>query len=114
MYCNFRKMLKEFRQSQKFTQAQFAERLHITKTHLSGLERGISNPSIELLIRFSKLSGASLDEIFCLNPTNFGTTLQKELLKRLATYDTEFANKVTEICIQNIDALEILRKEKYL
>jgi len=110
MYSNFRKALKQYRKSKQFTQEELAEELNVAKVYIGELERGKSSPSTELLIRFSKLSGVSLDEIFCPAPTGFGVTLQQELFMQLAKYDIEASNELTKMCLQNIETYNKLTK----
>ena len=47
-----RKKLIFWRIEQRLKQKDICERLGITLAHYSNLERGLSNPSYELLIRF--------------------------------------------------------------
>lgn len=57
--------LQEFRQNQKLTQEQMANKLDVTVSHYKALEYGIRNPSFELMekikIVFPK---ANIDKIF--------------------------------------------------
>jgi len=110
MYSNFRKALKQYRKSKQFTQEELAEELNVAKVYIGELERGKSSPSTELLIRFSKLSGVSLDEMFCPAPTGFGVALQQELFMQLAKYDIEASNELTKMCLQNIETYDKLTK----
>jgi len=58
----FGRHLREIRGFDK-TQKQFAEKLGITQSMLSRLEKGYTDPPLIVLIRLSKLSGKSLDKL---------------------------------------------------
>ena len=59
----FGRYLREIRGFDE-TQKQFAEKLGITQSMLSRLEKGYTDPPLIVLIRLSKLSRKSLDELF--------------------------------------------------
>ena len=50
-----RKKLVFWRIENRFKQKDICEKLDITTAHYSNLERGISDPSYELLLRFREL-----------------------------------------------------------
>ena len=50
-----RKKLIFWRIEQRMKQKQVAEKLGVTLAHYSNLERGITNPSYELLVKFKEL-----------------------------------------------------------
>lgn len=60
-----REKLQEFRQCNKLTQEQMANKLNVTVAHYKAIEYGIRNPSFELMERikfvFPKIS---IDKIF--------------------------------------------------
>lgn len=45
------------------TQKQFAEKLGITQSMLSRLEKGYTDPPLKILIKLSEVSGKSIDEL---------------------------------------------------
>ena len=49
-----RKKLIFWRIEQRLRQREIAEKLGVTLAHYSNLERGISNPSYELLVKFNE------------------------------------------------------------
>ena len=54
-----RKKLVFWRIEQRLRQKDMCEKLDITTAHYSNLERGISDPSYDLLVRFKKIFGVS-------------------------------------------------------
>lgn len=50
--------LKVFRIRQGLTQKQMAEKLGISESHYSGIERGVQNPSYTVIEAFTKVFGA--------------------------------------------------------
>ena len=55
--------LKQLRQQRGWSQAQLAKKLSVHQKQISGYERGIHSPSIELLARMAELFNVSLDYI---------------------------------------------------
>ncbi len=55
--------IKQLRQQRGWSQAQLAKKLNVHQKQISGYERGIHSPSIELLIRMAELFDVSLDYI---------------------------------------------------
>jgi transcriptional regulator with XRE-family HTH domain len=55
--------IKQLRQQRGWSQAQLAKKLNVHQKQISGYERGIHSPSIELLIRMAELLDVSLDYI---------------------------------------------------
>ncbi len=60
--------LKAFRQKRRLSQIDFAERIGTTQQCVSNYERGVVEPSIDLLMRISETFHCSVDEIIG-NPT---------------------------------------------
>jgi transcriptional regulator with XRE-family HTH domain len=55
--------IKQLRQQRGWSQTQLAKKLNVHQKQISGYERGIHSPSIELLIRMAELFNVSLDYI---------------------------------------------------
>ena len=55
--------IKQLRQQRGWSQAQLSKKLNVHQKQISGYERGIHNPSIELLVRMAELFNVSLDYI---------------------------------------------------
>jgi transcriptional regulator with XRE-family HTH domain len=59
---DFGRRLREIRGFYE-TQKQFAEKLGITQSMLSRLEKGYTDPPLKILIKLSEVSGKSIDEL---------------------------------------------------
>jgi transcriptional regulator with XRE-family HTH domain len=55
--------IKQLRQQRGWSQAQLSKKLNVHQKQISGYERGIHSPSIELLVRMAELFNVSLDYI---------------------------------------------------
>ncbi len=59
--------LKRFREEQGFSQEAFADHCGLHRTYISGIERGVRNPTIVILEKIAKAlkvsPGALLDQI---------------------------------------------------
>lgn len=55
--------IKQLRQRRGWSQAQLSKKLNVHQKQISGYERGIHSPSIELLVRMAELFNVSLDYI---------------------------------------------------
>jgi transcriptional regulator with XRE-family HTH domain len=51
---NLAKRVKELRLAKRFTQEECAARAEIATAYLSGLERGVRNPTVKVLARLAK------------------------------------------------------------
>lgn len=45
------------------SQDQLAEKADLDRTHLSGIERGVRNPGIKVVIRLARALGVSVDQL---------------------------------------------------
>lgn len=75
--------LKEFRKKQHLSQIEFAERIGSTQQCVSNYERGVVEPSIDLLMRISGTFHCSVDEIIG-NPTGEMEREAVELLQGMS------------------------------
>ena len=57
------KRIKQLRQQRGWSQAQLSKKLNVHQKQISGYERGIHSPSIELLVRMAELFNVSFDYI---------------------------------------------------
>ncbi len=53
--------IKAAREASAYTQERFAEEIGLSIQHISNLERGITGPSIDTIIKMSKVLGVSCD-----------------------------------------------------
>ena len=62
--------LRALREARKLTQLQVANRVGVSKTMISAYETASKAPSIEVLIRLSRLYGVSVDYLVCVDAPN--------------------------------------------
>ena len=65
------KKICELRSSFGWTQVQLAQKLGITKQTVSNWENDNIQPSIDMLVRLSKIFNVSTDYLLGLSPTNY-------------------------------------------
>ena len=65
------KRIYELRVSLNWTQVQLAHKLNVTKQTVSNWENDNIQPSIDMLIKLSKVFGVSTDYLLGLTPTNY-------------------------------------------
>ena len=65
------KRIYELRTSLNWTQVQLARKLSVTKQTVSNWENDNIQPSIDMLIKLSKVFGVSTDYLLGLSPTNY-------------------------------------------
>lgn len=88
MVFDFGYRLRELRESKSLTQSQAAERLHLSKTTISGYENNIKTPSLETLTKMAVFYGVSADYILGLEsrrmlPIDGLTASQEEIIRKL-------------------------------
>ncbi len=59
--------LRALREARNLTQLQVAERIGVSKAMISAYETASKAPSIEVLIRLSRLFGVSVDYLVCVD-----------------------------------------------
>ena len=59
--------LRALREARRLTQLQVANRVGVSKTMISAYETASKAPSIEVLIRLSRLYGVSVDYLVCVD-----------------------------------------------
>lgn len=62
--------LSDLRRSRNFTQAQLADMLNVTRQTVSKWEKGLSEPSLDLLDKIADIYGCSVDELLGRNEKN--------------------------------------------
>ena len=75
---NFPSNLKYLRKKKGLLQDEMQLKLGISRTTWSNYENGITNPSVDDLIRFSKFFGVTLDELIIENLTDNNSTPKKK------------------------------------
>ena len=56
--------LKALRADRDWTQAELADRLHVTRQTINAIEKGKYDPSLPLAFKFAALFGLPIEEIF--------------------------------------------------
>ena len=51
------------RETKDFTQEKLAEKADLDQTYISGIERGVRNPSVLSIVRLAKALGTSVSEL---------------------------------------------------
>ena len=65
---DFSEIAKELRRSKHLTQTQLAERLWAQKSIISAYETGARQPSLEMLVQYSRVFQVSVDYLLGLSP----------------------------------------------
>ncbi|HEY5042756.1 MAG TPA: helix-turn-helix transcriptional regulator [Verrucomicrobiae bacterium] len=60
---SFGKLIAERRNSLGISQEEFAERADLDRTYISGLERGVRNPSLTAIVKVAKGFGITTEEL---------------------------------------------------
>ena len=56
--------LRELRAEQGWSQAELADRLHVSRQTVNAIEKGRYDPSLPLAFRIARVFGRSIEEIF--------------------------------------------------
>ena len=84
------KRIKLVRQGKGLTQDQFAERVGLSSKYISGIERGVENPTMDNLIRLAKVLGVEPYDLFLFGESEENEkALRKGLEKMLREADME-------------------------
>lgn len=59
----FGKRIRQLRQERGWSQEEYGERCSLDRTYISGIERGVRNPSLEVLESLAKGFEISLSEL---------------------------------------------------
>ena len=62
---SFGKLIAERRRVLGLSQENFAERADLDRTYISGLERGVRNPSLTAIVKVAKGFGITTEELLC-------------------------------------------------
>lgn len=86
--------LRSLREARGLTQFQVAERIGVSKAMISAYETASKAPSIEVLIRLSRLFGVSVDYLVCVDAPKMidVSGLDEETLVQI----TALINKIRE------------------
>jgi len=82
--------IKRLRQERNWSQAQLAQRLNLHQKQVSGYERNVHVPSVDVLIRLAELLNVSLDYLAFENRDDARSATQiadRELLRKMEEVD---------------------------
>lgn len=91
--------LREFRESKRLSQRELAKVLDFKLTTYNGYERGVSEPSIDTLIKLADFYKVTVDELlghevpYLLKKIDFSAA-QLEIVEEVKTLDNDMCNKV--------------------
>ena len=91
--------LRMLREARGFTQLQVANRIGVSKAMISAYETASKVPSIEVLIRLSRLFGVSVDYLVCVDAPKVidVSGLDDESVALLATLVDKTKNSISVI-----------------
>lgn len=103
---NYIKIIKNYRRINHLSQEKFAEIVGYDKSHISHIENGSRDPSIDFLIHFSLESGLSIDYILGLE-TEAGVELtineHTKRIMKLAPKDRQLIFNILEPLISRLE-----------
>ena len=84
------KRIKVVRQGNGLTQDQLAEQLGLSSKYISGIERGVENPTMDILLRVAKVLNIEPYNLFLFGESeDSGKALRKGIKKMLREADRE-------------------------
>ena len=78
------KRIKAARQKAGLTQEQLAEIIDVSVVHISNMESGTGNPSLNTLVNIANVLGVSTDELLCDSVVFCKPVFQKEMNENVA------------------------------
>jgi transcriptional regulator with XRE-family HTH domain len=89
--------VKHLRRLRRYTQEQLAERIDINPKYLSSIERGVENPTLDLLVRLSKGLQVDLYELFQFEEGAAPAQLRRKVERLIAEIEGEDLSRVVRI-----------------
>jgi len=84
------KRIKIVRQRSGLTQDQLAEQVGLSPKYISGIERGVENPTMDILIRLAKMLGVEPYDLFLFGESEESEkALRKGIKKMIREADRE-------------------------
>lgn len=90
--------IKECRKRAGLTQEQLSERIGLSKNHISGIERGLNQPTIGFLLSLYLSIGCSPNEILLGIPTQEVDEITSKI-QRLSAKDQEFIANIIDLIL---------------
>jgi len=104
--------IKLLRQERGMTQVELAQRLEITQSNLSAIERGVRGVTVNQIVRIAKALHASTDEILLAEKAPApGARAKKRLMRRLLRI-RELKDKDQRILLELLDSFVLAAQKK--
>jgi transcriptional regulator with XRE-family HTH domain len=104
--------IKLLRQERGFTQVELAQRLEITQSNLSAVERGVRGVTVNQIVRIAKALHASTDEILLAEKAPApGPHTKKRLMRRLLKIH-ELKDKDQRILLELLDSFVLASQKR--
>ena len=87
--------IKTVRQRSGLTQDQLAEKVELSPKYISGIERGVENPTMDILIRLAKVLGVEPYDLFLFGESEEN---EKALRKGMEKMLREADQKQLQLC----------------
>lgn len=89
--------VKQLRRIRGATQEQLAERMDINPKYLSSIERGLENPTLDLLIRLARGLRVELHELFQWGPDGAPDQLRQRVTRVVADMPADELRRVVRV-----------------
>lgn len=77
------KRIKIVRQMRRWTQEQLAEKVGLSPKYISGIERGVENPTLENVIRVAKVLGVEAYDLFLFGESDDSEKILRKTLEKM-------------------------------
>lgn len=88
------KRIREIRESKQIRQKNLAEQLEISDKYLSAVERGVSKPSLDLIVEIANVLGVGADDILRDSLNIYENCNKAQLPKRVKTLSPECQDRI--------------------
>lgn len=93
-YCLIGTRLCQRRKELHLTQKKLGDKMHISSSHISAIETGTKQPSLETLLEFCKTLNINID--YLLNGTLYNE-LDEQLVEKIKLCSFENRNRISKI-----------------
>jgi transcriptional regulator with XRE-family HTH domain len=95
-FTDVRKMIKQKREAKKWTQEQLAAKARITSKHLSRIETGVQQPSLNILDKIAKAFESELILDIPLEQKTQAEQALDELISTVKDKSADYIKKITK------------------
>lgn len=108
---SFHSRLRKCRESQEFSQIEFAQKLEVSNTVLSRYESGDREPNFDMLIKIANTLNVSIDYLLFGNAINANSIFQSESFEtKLKNFQKELAHSDEESLDKIITIWNVIKK----